>query len=409
MSRIFRHGVPLVILVSLLAQLVALRLAGAFEPRSLPFDYTHRYRPQAETILAGGGMLLHGEPRTPPAYPLALASAIAIGRGRGLGPDAAARLLNVFLMALTAALLTVAARRAMGERIALFAGLTFATYPFAVYLGAAPGPEPLYLFSLALTVWLVSATMERSPWWAAAAGALAGYSMLVKPIGILLPAFYAAAYLTAGSKAGTEGPRVARAALVLAAAASAVAPWQAYVRHETGRNVVLSSLGAAAAYDGWTYGLSPGAGGDRASLPDDVTALMRRMAEEGKGLPAARFYGMIVRNGAERPAAFAKLAAVKLARCWYGTDEQWHEGLIAAVQALYLAAAAVGWSIWSKRRNGAVLASVLAAVLLCHWLMAFAALSILRYLLPSSFLLAVGIGVLAGRMWPGRAAEAVDA
>lgn len=409
MSRVIRHCVPVVIGISLLVQLAAVRLLGTFEPRSVPFDYLNRYRPQAETILAGGGMLLHGEPRTPPAYPLALAGAIALCRGPGIGPDGAARLLNLVLMALTAALLTAAVRRALGERVALFSGLAFATYPFAVYLGLAPGPEPLYLFSLSLTAWLVAATMGRSPWWAAAAGALAGYSMLVKPIGLLLPPFYATAYLAAGYRSCASGPRFARPGLVLAAAALAVLPWQVCLRDNGIRDVVLSSLGSATAYEGWTYGLSAGAGGDRADLPGDVTALMGRIAGEGKDAPVARLYGVIAREGSQRPAALAKLAALKLVRPWYGTDEQWHERTIALVQALYLLAAVAGLVLWLRGKGGRPLLATLAAITLCHWLMAFATLSILRYMMPVSLLLAAGIGVLAGRIWPERRTDAVHA
>jgi 4-amino-4-deoxy-L-arabinose transferase-like glycosyltransferase len=408
-SRVFRHCVPVVIGVSLLAQLAAVRLRGAFEPRSVPVDYLNRYRPQAETILAGGGMLLRGEPRTPPAYPLALAGAIALCRGHGVGPDAAARLLNLVLMALAAALLTAAVRRAVGERAALCSGLAFATYPFAVYLGLAPGPEPLYLFSLSLTAWLIAATMGSSPWWAAAAGALAGYSMLVKPIGILLPLFYAAAYLMMGRQDRGPGSRYARPALVLAAAALAVLPWQVYLRQHDIRNVLLSSLGGATAYEGWTYGLAAGAGGDRADLPADVIALMGRIAGEGKDASLTRLFGVVARKGSERPAAFAKLAALKLVRPWFGTDEQWHERTIALVQALYLLAAVAGLVLWLGSRNGRALMAPLAAIMLCHWLMAFATMSILRYMMPMSFLLAVCIGVLAGRIWPGRRADAVHA
>ena len=108
MARACRYCVPLAALVSLAVSLIAVRLYASFEPRSAPMDYRNRYRPQAEAILHGGGLLLHGEPRTPPGYPLALAGAIALSRPAGIDPDVAALLLNIALMALTAALLTTA-------------------------------------------------------------------------------------------------------------------------------------------------------------------------------------------------------------------------------------------------------------------------------------------------------------
>ncbi len=408
MSRVSRHCVPVVIGVSLLVQLAAGRLLGEFEPRSVPLDYLNRYRPQAETILAGGGMLLNGEPRTPPAYPLALAGAIALSRGHGIGPDGAARLLNLVLMALAAALLTAAVRRAMGGRAALFAGLAFATYPFAVYLGLAPGPEPLYLFSLALTAWLIVATMGRNPWWAAAAGALAGYSMLVKPIGILLPFFYAAAYAAGRQGQRPPGSRLLRPALLISASCMTILPWQIYLSSRIVRPVVLSSLGSGTAREGWTYGLSTGAGGDRARLPGDVIALMQQVAREGSGVSATRLYHAIARAGAGRPAALAKLAALKLLRPWYATDEQWHEPAIAMVQAFYLLLAAAGFAVWRRERRGGILVPALLAIALCHWLMAFATFSILRYMMPASFLIAALAGTLADRLLPHQRPNAAN-
>jgi hypothetical protein len=391
-----RHCVLLVTLVSLGIQLVAAHFYTSFEPRAIPMDYHKRYRPQAETILAGGGLLLNGQARTPPAYPLALAAIYAL---TGTGPDTAALMLNIFLMALTTAWLAAATRRVLGCKIALFAGLVFATYPFAVYLGLGLGPEPLYLCALAFTVWLMAATMGRHPLWAALVGAATGCTMLIKPIGILLPLFYAGVYLMAGPKNRAMTARLARPLLVLSASVLMILPWQMYINRHSDRMVLLSDIGRGTTLEGWTYGLTAGAGGDKSNLPGDVTELMKKVAREGDRASAAQIYKIIIRAGRERPVAFIKLTALKLIRPWYGTDERWHERTIGLLQLLYLALTAAGFAVWLKERNGVVLIAALAAITACHWLMAFATFSILRYLMPASFMIALFTGILAGRSY----------
>jgi hypothetical protein len=391
-----RYCILLVALASLAVQLIAVHLYSTFEPRTIPLDYHKRYRPQAEAILAGDGLLLHGQARTPPAYPLALAAIYAIP---GTGPDTAALLLNILLMALTAAGLAAAVRRALGCRIALFTGLIFVTYPFAVYLGLGLGPEPLYLCALAFTAWLMTATMGRHPMWAALIGAAAGCTMLVKPIGLLLPLFYAGVYLIASPKSRGMTERLLRPLLVLTASVLMIMPWQMYINRHTDRLVLLSDIGRGTTLEGWTYGLTAGAGGDKANLPGDVTKLMEKVARAGNNVSAVQLYNVILRAGREQPKAFAKLAALKFIRPWYATDERWHEHTIGLIQLIYLALSATGFAVWLKEKRGVILITALLAITVCHWLMAFFTFSILRYMMPASFMIAVFSGILAGRTY----------
>ncbi len=90
----------------------------------------------------------------------------------------------------------------------------------------------------------------------------------------------------------------------------------------------------------------------------------------------------------ERPAAVAGLILVKILRSWYATDSHRMEGLAAAIQFPYLGL--IGWTGWRAwKRGGRSKSFALLALLatLYSWTVTVAALSIVRYMVPTFGLL----------------------
>lgn len=130
---------------------------------------------------------------------------------------------------------------------------------------------------------------------------------------------------------------------------------------------------------------------------------MREVGKGSAGKTSGEVIGAIRDAATANPAAFIKLLLIKIGRCWYGTDEMWHEGKILVIQIFYLALSLLGALSWFRSdRPGGWLMSVLAVILLYHWAAATVVLSILRYMMPAGFLMAVMMAFGAGRAWGGR-------
>ncbi len=409
MKLIDRYRVILVMAASLLVQLLAVGSYHSFEPRSIPVDYFNRYRPQAEAILQHGDLLLNGQPQTPPLYPLALAGLIKISLLLGCGANAAALLFNIVLMALTAGLVTVLVNAAFGARASLFAGLAWCTYPFGVYLGLDLGPEPMYLLSLMAVCWLLLRLPNRHVWQALPAGVACGGAILVKPIGLLLPVVAIVTLIAMARQ--NKLSRVwwaLRSAMLLLGSLAMVLPWQVYIFQRTCVLTILSTKGSATALEGWTFGLTTGVGGDEMKLPANAEAFMRDVRDHARSDGASSVLAAVAGSAAAHPAGFIQVSLLKAARCFYGTDERWHEREIIAIQALYAILTAAGLWLWWRRRTQkrTVLLTLLVSLALMHWLMAFATFSILRYMIPGSFLMAACAGLAGDALFSrSRAAE----
>ncbi len=374
---------------------------GSFEKRSVPHDFNHRYLPIAHGIGEGGDFLLNGRAPSPPIYPLVLAGLSKLGALFNIDEETSARAFNVLAMILLAVLFYSFISRHLNERTAFLAALLWITYPFAVYLTLLPGPEPLYLLALVLSAWTTVEARRAGGWETFAAGATSALPMLVKPMALFLPVAWLGFLFITWIKGRVSLERFALCCLLfIAGLLIVVLPWEAYLWQRTGKLVPVADKAGSAIYDGWTFGLNPGAGGDRVFIPEDVEKFMRGVERFSQGKGSGEVISAVRREARERPVAFLKVLFIKLGRCWYGTDEMWHERLILSIQAFYLLLATIGAILWFRQgRPGGALAAVLLILLLYHWAAATAALSILRYMVPAGFLMAVMIGFGGVQVW----------
>lgn len=389
-----RKSIAVVFFVSLLTALAAAWGLGRNEDFGPSSDYRSVYRPSAESLVEGRGYSIRGRALSgpPPGYPLALAGAFRVGRLVGLSEDAAAALLNIVTFAAGAALLASSAGRVFGGRAGFLAGCLWATYPLALRLVPSLGSEMLFcllLFGAFEMLRRCLGDSPSSPWKALGLGVLAGAAMLVRPIAIGLGVVFA---LLAGAL-DRDRPLRTRLVLglcILAGNLLAVLPWSAWVYGHSGRLVLLSDHGTASVRDGLTYGIAKDYRREMA-VPGEVRGLMQRTleaAERGDIDSMSALAGFMTGELRHDPVAWAKLMGLKLVRSWYGTDRGAHDALSFWIQAVYLVVIALGAAAaWKGGRDQRRWTIAVVTVACYFWLMTFAVLSIVRYMVPAMGLL----------------------
>jgi 4-amino-4-deoxy-L-arabinose transferase-like glycosyltransferase len=162
----------------------------------------------------------------PPGYP-ALISAVYAVTGKSATHVIVVELV---LSVLTVALVYFLARRLFDERIAFFAALLLAVDPVSVAMSSNLTTETLFATLWVAAAWLwVRALGERDILAAAAAGALIGLSVLVRPISLYLPLVLAVLTMLL-----VRARRLALAGVLVVACAVPVGLWIARNAAETG-------------------------------------------------------------------------------------------------------------------------------------------------------------------------------
>ena len=386
--------------VSLAAQLGVLAVLPSLLRHSRPADFPRFYAPVAESILSGGGLRLpDGAPATrrPPGYPLAIAGVWAAADATGIDRQVALTAFTTLAGAAGCVALFLLLECVFPARTAAAGAFLWATYPLALWLGCQPNPETVFIPLVYFGLWLLMRSLGRPRIsMALAAGVVLGLAALVRPAGILLGAATAATVLV--WRTPVWRVRAKLAAMMIAGFVAAILPWEVHLARVTGTVLPLASGASPALFDGVTFAQAPGAGGDTAPVPADVRGLMLRISRACSRAPdTGALVACIAVEASHTPLATAKLAAVKAARSWYGTDEMWHESLILALQCCYLLPALVGLALATQAGHGDRRGiALILAVTLCFWLMTSVFLSIVRYMVPAMGLL-FGFAAVAGK------------
>jgi len=228
----------------------------------------------------------------------------------------------------------------------------------------------------------------------AACGFLIGVAMLIRPIAIGLGAVLAVLVLL-----GAPHRRTVAAVILLAGNVVAIAPWEALVYGRTGSIVALSSASPASLRDGLTFAVRSKGFREGVWVPERTREVMQDISDQYPALVSARAVGRVLAyEFAEHPVGVLQLAALKVARSWYGTDSQRQDTMILGLQALYLAvisaASAIGWRSGGVARRAIVAAWTIAAY---FWAMSIASTSLVRYMVPAMSLLFVIVPAVRSR------------
>jgi hypothetical protein len=381
---------------------------SGFRPTPNYNDYQSFYKPPAVHLLAGQGYLgIHGhiELHDPPGYPLLLAFEYSIADLLHVGREGMVNVATVLILALAGVLIYRVGRAMFGLKVGVLTGILWITYPIEMLMSPyrfseVPFTAVLYLGALLF----VDGCVRGLPSWRRMAliGVLIGVDALIRPQAILLVVPYALAlWLRSHQLRKASGPettpRVGRQMGALALSGVLVfayvvtlAPWEGWVKAETGKTVALSDGGPSAILNGLTVDFHPKDERGSTHLPSGVLALEKRIVAHQKTLTSTgKIAHYMFDQLQSHPVAVIELVAIKAGTSFYGTNSLTHESEIAAVQAPYLILMVAGLILAWRRRGswGRWLAAFIIMFTLYMWVMTISVLSIVRYMGPTLGLL----------------------
>jgi hypothetical protein len=353
-------------------------------------DYWNFYKPVAESIFAGRGIVMPTGAfayRYPPGYSTLLATiwyfADWIGVSRGLLADFVLTLLN----AATAVLLAWFASHFLNKTWSILIGILWAANPLALAL--IPGlysevPYTTILTGAMACFWVYTCGPKIRNFGLVLSGGLMGLAMLFRPAGLFMPLVLAMFVLSYVSKPLKQ--RLAGAGVFLIAVLAAIMPWEIEIYRHTGEILPLSSGGLPSMIDGLSRPKSSDMKKMPPPLPADVDAFVAdlRQKKQAKELNSTKDVATwLVDQTMQRPTAVIKVIGYKLMRSWYGTDTRRNETAILLTQLSLLSLSLVGgvrmWRCGGSRRELVVFVLIL---ILTTWFMTILVESLVRYMVP---------------------------
>ena len=381
-------------------------MAGApssFRPTPNFNDYLNFYKPPATNLLAGRGYLgLNGhiELHDPPGYPLILAFEYSIADILHVGREGMVNVATVVILALAGVLIYRVGRAMFGLKVGVLTGLLWITYPIEMEMAPYRFSEVPFTLVLYLTALIfVDGNSKGLPSWRrmTIVGILIGVDALIRPQAIFLIVPYALALwlrsrqlqkdddaLTA-APTGRRWGALALSGVLLVAYLGTLAPWEGWVKAETGQTVALSNAGPPSIVNGLIVDFDQVNERGHVHLPADVIALEKRIVANQKSLTSTgKIAHYMFDQLQSHPLAVIELYAIKAGRSFYGTNSLTHESVIAVVQAPYLilmvAGLVLAWRARGFRRWLAAFVILVGAYMLA---MTIAVLSIVRYMGPT--------------------------
>jgi len=358
-------------------------------------DYLSVYEPLAQDILQNGTVtVIDNRGRIgAPGYPVFLAATFFIARLLGIDEFSLIIVFNVLIAAGSSVLLFLIVDHLWSRRVALLASLAWMTYPFGLWFLKNPHTEIPFIFLFyAAVITFLAALKKQSLSYIFLTGVLLGAASLIRPIALFFPIILLPVIFFA-MKDRTLRLRFLFASFLLVAYVFTLLPWEYRVFSETGRIILITELGTYNAQQGLIFAAREG----REPIP--VSSNVRGLMEEIKirDLDTA---DEIIRFSLgelfQRPVPFLELLSLKAARAWYATDRGWYEGQILLFQLFYLIPATLGllYTIRKYRKKAYWLFLPL-AIIGFFWFMDFAALPLMRYMVPAMGFVMIFVALFA--------------
>jgi len=380
--------------VGQLVVLIAFRLAlPADLAANESTDFTLFYGPVAEHLADGDGLeVVAGVPalRYPPGYPIVLAATFRVGDALGVPRSDVLVPFTLALTAVAGVLLHLVVRRVFDRRHAWVTSVLWIAYPLTLWTAKQPNSEIPFMVAMyaAVLVFLpVVIDGTSTPGRLLGAGGLLGAAAVIRPAGlVLLPAVALVAWLRLGS------PTPRRLLLCLALVGGFLAPVtvaSAWMSSVGSTPVLLSDSPDLNVIDGLSLAVGSRREAEDLPMPENL----RRFVIDARGreteLGREGTLGPYLREAIrEHPAALVELVAYKSVRSWYGTESFRFEGVLLAMQLLFVGIVTAGGVVAFRRGDPSRWYVVLAASMtMASWISAIAALSIVRYLVPALGLL----------------------
>lgn len=363
---------------------LAVRLAGlALLPGGIrdSDDLILRYRPIADSVLAGQGFSLEGYPTAvaPPLYPLFVA-----GCQRLFGGAAGGLRFPLLLVDLGCVLLVWAlGRRLLDPRRGLVAGLLAAMCPYTIWTTALATTEPLFLaLHTGFLLAFVAAEERPTAGRGAIAGAVLGLATLTRAVPLLLPVVLAPLWFVRAPRPRRRA--AAGIAAFLGVFLAVLAPWIVRNTLLFHRFIPVQTLGGfhlyMATFDSNDAGFDTG----KEAIRQEAG---RTEATQNRFVHAA------VSRIAKDPAHFLRLAGQRQIDMWSRTCSGRFRKPLLLANGLLLLAALAGW-FRARSHRGKLLPLV--AVTLYYMGLHTVLFALFRYMLP----VVPALLVLAAAGWP---------
>ncbi|MGH7866574.1 MAG: ArnT family glycosyltransferase, partial [Candidatus Dormibacteraceae bacterium] len=363
-------------------------LSGRWE-QDQNYDYLTYYGPVAQRLVDGVGLW---EPsgavaaHYPPGFSILLAGVYEIADLTGIGEETALKLFILMCSALSVTLLYAIAVRIFGERVALLAGLLWATYPFFLWLSKQPNSETPFLVLFLATIYSFIAFWPgtvRPEWPSIRTGLLAGLTSLVRPAAVLLSVVLAVVLLYVRRDLQTKR-RLRAAVLLLFGNLLAVMPWEVWVWQQSGQWILLGRSSKVSLVEGMNFALRPQGSGIPLQVDPKIRDLMAKAdAHQERIDTLGGVMRFLLEEARTDPVTVGRFLLFKGRRAWYGTQAQWLENWTAVIQAGYLSVILAGAIFALRRRDGRrnyALLSILCAAY--FWAMTLIVVPLLRYMVP---------------------------
>ncbi len=207
-------------------------------PREIAMDGADYARVAANLLHGAGyvGLYGHVEQAFPPLYPLAIAAAAALFH---TSPEGAGTIVSLVSGCLLVVAVAAAARIAYGERTAVFAAFIAASTPFLIALSTTVLSDAAFL-ALATAGLALGLAANRWPRPAteAACGLAFGVAYLCRPEAVVLVAAFIAICAIQRLRRGLPREALRVFAVTGLAFAICIAPYAAFLSHETGRPAI---------------------------------------------------------------------------------------------------------------------------------------------------------------------------
>jgi 4-amino-4-deoxy-L-arabinose transferase-like glycosyltransferase len=360
-------------------------------------DYRVFYEPVARQLAAGRGFYLpSGKPALtyPPGIPIVYGATFRLADRAGWSHQTSVTALQALLTILSAVLVAAQALQCYGARIALLACALWSTYPFHLWLTKQPSGEVL-ICVLQLSAVLIfvhwSAHGRASLFWGSVCGATLGFAALTKPFTIALPTVFLGLAWICSVPCRPRKRAVFSLALLFVFALS-LSPWELWAWRVSGEFVPLCINGPASVADGITFGGFRKGAHSHPVVPANVAALAKDLASHREDLlTTGGIARLLAVKAKEKPIDVASLFLTKAVQAWYGNDSHTHEKWTAFIQLSYLPLFVVGAGLaWLRGRQEKNFLLIAAGITIYYWGMTtFAALAIVRYMVPAVGLLMV--------------------
>jgi hypothetical protein len=325
-----------------------------------------------------------------------------VGEVVGLSQDAMVDVVSIAAAAAAGVLLHLVARRVWDRRLAWVSSALWLVYPLTLWTSKQPNSElPFMVLFYAALVALLPVIVDRTgaaPRLVGAA-ALLGLAAAIRPAGLLLVP--AAALVVALRVSGGAARRAALATGFVVAGSIPVLLASAWMSAEADHFVLLTDAEDTNLVEGLTFAADSQAEVEDLAMPGDLREFVRetqRREVELNAPGAGREH--LLDTAREDPLVVAELIGYKALRSWYGTESFRYEIPLALVQVLWVGGATAGAALsWRRGAGPRGYVVMVVAFTLAAWATAIAALSIVRYLVPTLGLLAPLVAVAVVTAW----------